>query len=74
MAHPASPTTLLPMASRALVGRTRETELLRQALAAVKNGAGRRLALAGEAGIGKTRLLAEARGPTCIVYLCWLPL
>ncbi len=44
-----------------LVGRTREVELLDQALRAARNGVGRCVLLAGEAGIGKTRLVAEIR-------------
>jgi DNA-binding NarL/FixJ family response regulator len=43
----------------ALVGRQRELELFERALDAVDDGAVRMLALSGEAGIGKTRLLDE---------------
>jgi DNA-binding CsgD family transcriptional regulator/tetratricopeptide (TPR) repeat protein len=46
-------------ASEVLVGRGRELEELQEALEAVRNGAGRTVLLAGEAGIGKTRLASE---------------
>ena len=42
-----------------LVGRRRELELLERALDEVDDGAARMLAVSGEAGIGKTRLLDE---------------
>src|SRR5512139_3466894 len=42
-----------------LIGRTREVELLAQALHAAQAGAGRFVLIAGEAGIGKSRLVAE---------------
>ncbi len=45
--------------SPALVGRTREMEFLNQALSASRNGAGRCVLVAGEAGMGKSRLAAE---------------
>ncbi|HEX9076218.1 MAG TPA: AAA family ATPase [Anaerolineae bacterium] len=45
--------------SPVLIGRTREMEILDQALSAARNGAGRCVLLAGEAGIGKSRLAAE---------------
>jgi tetratricopeptide (TPR) repeat protein len=44
-----------------LVGRTQEIEQLENALAAVQVGAGRCILISGEAGIGKSRLLAEIR-------------
>lgn len=44
-----------------VVGRTRELELLERALHAAAQGQGQGLVLAGEAGVGKSRLLAEAR-------------
>ena len=50
-----------PLVSPVLVGRTRQVELLEQALRAAQNGAGRFILLAGEAGIGKSRLVAELR-------------
>ncbi len=52
-----------------LVGRTRELAVIENALDAVATGAGRFVAIAGEPGVGKSRLLAElrrsrgARGP-----------
>ncbi len=42
-----------------LIGRLREMEILDQALHAVQNGTGRCIMLAGDAGIGKSRLAAE---------------
>ncbi|MEZ4617343.1 MAG: AAA family ATPase [Caldilineaceae bacterium] len=45
--------------SPVLVGRTREVELLEMALHTVQQGAGQMLLLAGEAGVGKSRLAAE---------------
>lgn len=45
----------------ALIGRIHEIELLDQALRAARNGAGRFVLLTGEAGIGKSRLVAEVR-------------
>ncbi len=53
--------TLETIGSPVLVGRTREMERLDQALRAARNGAGRCILLAGEAGIGKSRLAAEIR-------------
>ncbi len=44
-----------------LVGRTREIEFLNQALDASRKGAGRAILIAGEAGMGKSRLAAEIR-------------
>ena len=43
------------------VGRSRELDLLRSRLAAAVRGNGQVVAIAGEAGIGKSRLLAELR-------------
>ncbi|MCG3212633.1 MAG: hypothetical protein FOGNACKC_06303 [Anaerolineae bacterium] len=45
-----------------LVGRKKEIELLVEALPSVQDGEGRCFLLAGEAGVGKTRLLAELGG------------
>ncbi len=50
-----------PVVSPVLVGRTQETEILYQALQATGRGRGSCILLAGEAGIGKTRLLIELR-------------
>ncbi|HZQ35026.1 MAG TPA: AAA family ATPase, partial [Dehalococcoidia bacterium] len=44
-----------------LTGRQRELELLRERLRRAAQGAGGGVVLAGEAGIGKSRLIAEAR-------------
>jgi DNA-binding CsgD family transcriptional regulator len=50
-----------PIVSPVLVGRTQELEALEKALAAVQAGRGQCLVLSGEAGVGKSRLLAEIR-------------
>ena len=42
--------------SPVMVGRAREMEILERALRAAQDGAGRCVLLAGEAGIGKSRL------------------
>jgi tetratricopeptide (TPR) repeat protein len=47
--------------SPVLVGRRQEVASLERALVAVQFGAGQCLALSGEAGVGKSRLLAEIR-------------
>ena len=44
-----------------LVGRERETALLREKLAALEQGVGCVVAITGEAGLGKSRLVAELR-------------
>jgi DNA-binding SARP family transcriptional activator len=49
-----------PVAQEPLVGRDREQERLREAVAAVAAGSGRAVVLHGEPGIGKTRLAREA--------------
>ncbi len=46
---------------RPLIGRERELELFRQSLSALQNGAGGIVAVIGDPGIGKTRLIREAR-------------
>ncbi|WP_433654871.1 BTAD domain-containing putative transcriptional regulator [Nocardia sp. CA-128927] len=48
-----------PPCRRALAGRDQELSKLERAAASVRNGCGRTIVLAGEAGIGKTRLLIE---------------
>src|SRR4051812_49991719 len=51
-----------------IVGRERELDALREALDGAAGGAGRLLLLAGEAGVGKTRLVDEAlAGCDCAV-------
>jgi DNA-binding CsgD family transcriptional regulator len=52
-----------------LVGRVRELAVLTTALAAVKDGRGGLLLLAGEAGVGKTRLVDEALSTASVVVL-----
>ncbi|MEE8518605.1 MAG: adenylate/guanylate cyclase domain-containing protein, partial [Dehalococcoidia bacterium] len=44
-----------------LIGRAHEAELLRQAIEDLRRGTGRIVSLMGEAGLGKSRLAAEAR-------------
>ena len=45
-----------------LIGRPAELDAMRQALGAVREGAGRLIEIVGEAGVGKTRLLEALRG------------
>ncbi|MCO6450078.1 MAG: AAA family ATPase [Caldilineales bacterium] len=47
--------------STGMVGRTRELEAIRARLAEVRKGRGQILCIIGEAGLGKSRLVAEAR-------------
>ena len=49
------------MTSSVLVGRTEAVEMLGAALEAATDGRPRHAIVGGEAGVGKTRLLAEAR-------------
>jgi DNA-binding CsgD family transcriptional regulator/tetratricopeptide (TPR) repeat protein len=64
----------MPVPRARLVGRARELGELRAALVGVRSGAGRTIVIAGEAGIGKTRLLdeltARAEGTTVVVGQC----
>ena len=53
-----------PIVSRALFGREAELAALDAALAQARSGSGQVVLIAGEAGIGKTRLVAEARSRT----------
>ena len=63
--------------SRSFVGRGRELEELQQALEEAETGRGGVVAVTGEAGIGKTRLLQEvseaalARGSAVHAGRCW---
>ncbi len=50
-----------PIVSPVLIGRTGEVEKLFRALDAARQGRGQCLLLTGEAGLGKSRLVAEAR-------------
>lgn len=51
----------------ALVGRAAELARLEEALAGARNGEGSLLLIAGEAGVGKSRLAAEATGDAALV-------
>jgi len=68
---------LSPQAKAVFVGRQREMELLRAALASAIDGQGRMVMLAGEPGIGKTRLAQEVanhaadQGATVRWGRCW---
>src|SRR5207237_5476361 len=55
-----------------LVGRSRELGLGREALEALRAGRGGILVVAGDAGIGKSRLLAELRELAESAGSCWL--
>src|SRR4051812_27576305 len=50
-----------PITSPVLVGRIREVEMLETALRGVRQERGQVVLLAGEAGVGKSRLVAEIR-------------
>src|SRR5688572_9493355 len=50
-----------PLVSPSLIGRTHELEILEQVAADAMRGAGQCLFIAGEAGVGKSRLIAELR-------------
>jgi ABC-type oligopeptide transport system substrate-binding subunit/class 3 adenylate cyclase len=62
----------LPGVETRLVGRSRELGLGREALEALHAGRGGVLVVAGDAGIGKTRLLAELRELAEREGSCWL--
>jgi len=53
-----------PLVSPVLVGREPEMALLEQALSAAAGGTGQCLLIAGEAGVGKSRMIAELRAST----------
>lgn len=57
----AAPAHALGAPSGALVGRGAEVAVIEAALEAVARGEGRLIAVVGEAGVGKSRLLAEVR-------------
>ena len=54
-----------------VVGRARELAALRQALDALQAGRGGVISLIGEAGLGKSRLVAEARQRASRDEICW---
>ncbi|HKN63771.1 MAG TPA: ABC transporter substrate-binding protein [Gaiellaceae bacterium] len=62
----------LPGVETRLVGRSRELGLGREALEALRAGRGGILVVAGDAGIGKTRLLDELRALAEAEGSCWL--
>jgi len=62
----------LPGVETRLVGRSRELGLGREALEALQAGRGGILVVAGDAGIGKTRLLNELRELAEQAGSCWL--
>ncbi len=55
-----------------LVGRQPELSILREALAEVANGHGQIISVLGEAGLGKSRLVEEARAERSNMTLRWL--
>jgi ABC-type oligopeptide transport system substrate-binding subunit/class 3 adenylate cyclase len=62
----------LPGVETRLVGRSRELGLGREALEALRSGRGGILVVAGDPGIGKSRLLAELRELAECEGSCWL--
>jgi tetratricopeptide (TPR) repeat protein len=66
-----------PITSPLLVGRAREAERLETSLQLARQGAGQAVLLVGEAGVGKSRLVAETRLQaaaarwTCLVGYCF---
>src|SRR2546428_9675159 len=58
--------------SRLLVGRERERDALLGAIRRLSDGAGGVVAITGDPGIGKTRLLAEAREAAGAAGIPWL--
>ncbi len=57
----------MPLASSVLVGRDRELAQLQAYLAIALDGGGNPLLVAGEEGIGKSRLLSEPHVTSCVV-------
>ena len=57
----AMPSLETPFISPHLIGRVQEMETLMRALQAARQGAGQSFLMSGEAGVGKSRLLAETR-------------
>src|SRR5947199_10177975 len=51
----------VPLVSPFIIGRAPELEILKQAVRKVQQGEGRCIVVEGEAGIGKSRLVAELR-------------
>jgi class 3 adenylate cyclase/tetratricopeptide (TPR) repeat protein len=61
-----------PSAGTKLIGRVPERETLLTAINAVASGAGGIVAIVGEPGIGKTRMLLEARAAARVAGVTWL--
>src|SRR5690348_10733341 len=61
------------VSSPVLIGRADELDRLRELVAGIRSGTSRSVAVAGEAGVGKTRLVTEfaeiARDEGCIVLI-----
>ncbi len=57
------------IASPVLVGRTREMEILDQALQATQKGTGSCILLTGKAGIGKSRVAATLKRPAMMAMV-----